>query len=109
MAKKQTYKKTGIGATFAANLKLICDVRHVTDEQVMDYMGICRATFYKKMRLPGEWKMEEVALDSRLLVAVSTIAPPFAVSLLTPIRVANKVYPSPSGILTSTKENSLGS
>ena len=66
MAKKQTYKKMGIGATFAANLKLICDVRHMTDEQVMDYMGICRATFYKKMRLPGEWKMEEVASASRL-------------------------------------------
>lgn len=66
MAKKQTYRKTGIGATFAANLKLICDVRHVTDEQVMDYMGMCRATYYKKMRLPGEWKMEEVASASRL-------------------------------------------
>lgn len=66
MTKKKINPKTGIGATFAANLKLICDVRHVTDEQVMDYMGICRATFYKKLRLPGEWKMEEVASASRL-------------------------------------------
>lgn len=66
MAKKKTVRKTGIGATFADNLKFICNVRHMTDEQVMDYMGICRATFYKKMRLPGEWKMEEVASASRL-------------------------------------------
>lgn len=66
MAKKQTIKKTGIGATFAANLKLICDVRHVTDEQVADYMGMCRSTFYKKMRLTDEWKMGEVASASRL-------------------------------------------
>lgn len=66
MAKKQTYKKMGVGAIFAANLKLIGDVRHVTDEQVMEYMNICRATFYKKMRLPGEWKMEEVASASKL-------------------------------------------
>ena len=36
MARKKINQKTGIGATFAANLKLICDVRHVTDEQVMD-------------------------------------------------------------------------
>ena len=66
MAKKQTFRKMGIGATFAANLKLICDVRHVTDEQVMEYMNICRATFYKKMRMPDEWKMGEVASAAKL-------------------------------------------
>lgn len=66
MARKQVHRKMGVGAIFGANLQLICDVRRINDEKVMEYMNICRATFYKKKRLPGEWKMEEVASASKL-------------------------------------------
>lgn len=66
MAKKQTYKKTGIGATFADNLKFICNVRHVTDEQVMDYMGICRATYYDRMKNPERWTASNMDSAAKL-------------------------------------------
>lgn len=66
MAKKTTYKKMGIGATFADNLKFICNVRHMTDEQVMDYMGICRATYYDRMKHPERWTASNMDCAAKL-------------------------------------------
>lgn len=66
MAKKQTFRKTGIGATFADNLKFICDVRNMTDEQVMDYMGICRATYYDRMKHPERWTASNMDSAAKL-------------------------------------------
>ena len=54
-AKKKTYGKMGVGAIFAANLKLICDVQSQPAEDVMEYMGICRATYYDRMKHPERW------------------------------------------------------
>ncbi len=66
MAKKQTYRKMGIGATFAANLKLVCDVRRVNDEQVMEYMAICRATYYDRMKRPERWTASNMDSAAKL-------------------------------------------
>lgn len=66
MARKQMYKKTGVGATFAANLKMVCDVRNVTDERVMDYMNICRATYYDRMKRPERWTASNMDSAAKL-------------------------------------------
>lgn len=66
MAKKQVHRKMGVGATFAANLKMICDVRHVTDERVMDYMAICRATYYDRMKRPERWTASNMDSAAKL-------------------------------------------
>lgn len=66
MAKKQVHKKMGVGATFAANLKMVCDVRHVTDERVMDYMNICRATYYDRMKRPERWTASNMDSAAKL-------------------------------------------
>lgn len=66
MAKKQTFRKTGIGATFAANLKLICDVRSKPAEDVMVYMGICRATYYDRMKHPERWTASNMDSAAKL-------------------------------------------
>ena len=55
MAKKKTYRKTGVGAIFGANLRMVCDVRNKPAEDVMEYMGICRATYYDRMKRPERW------------------------------------------------------
>ena len=66
MAKKQTYKKMGIGAIFAANLRLVCDVKKVPAESVMEYMNICRATYYKRMNNPRLWTIQDVESAAKL-------------------------------------------
>lgn len=66
MAKKQVHKKMGVGATFAANLKMVCDVRHVTDGRVMDYMNICRATYYDRMKRPERWTASNMDSAAKL-------------------------------------------
>lgn len=63
---KKSIRKMGIGAIFAANLKLICDVRNVNDEEVMGYMNICRATYYKRMKRPGKWEAENMDSAAKL-------------------------------------------
>lgn len=66
MAKKQVHRKMGVGATFAANLKMVCDVRHVTDERVMDYMNICRTTYYDRMKRPERWTASNMDSAAKL-------------------------------------------
>lgn len=66
MAKKQTYRKMGVGAIFAANLKLICDVRRKPAEDVMEYMGICRATYYDRMKHPERWTASNMDSAAKL-------------------------------------------
>ena len=66
MAKKQTYRKMGLGATFGANLKLICDVRRKPAEDVMEYMGICRATYYDRMKRPERWTASDMDSAAKL-------------------------------------------
>lgn len=67
MAKKQTYRKRGLGDTFNANMNLICAVRNITDETVMEYMNICRATFYdRKNHHPGKWTAENMDSAAKL-------------------------------------------
>lgn len=56
----------GVGAIFAANLKMVCDVRHVTDERVMDYMAICRATYYDRMKRPERWTASNMDSAAKL-------------------------------------------
>lgn len=67
MAKKQTSRKSGIGDTFNANLNLICDARGITDERVMEYMNVCRSTFYdRKLHHPGKWTVENIESAAKL-------------------------------------------
>lgn len=66
VAKKQTSRKMGVGATFGANLKLVCDVRHKPAEQVMEYMGICRATYYDRMNHPERWTASNMDSAAKL-------------------------------------------
>lgn len=65
-SKRSSIPKKGVGATFAANLKMVCDVRHVTDERVMDYMNICRATYYDRMKRPERWTASNMDSAARL-------------------------------------------
>lgn len=66
MAKKQTYKKMGVGAIFGANLRLVCDVRHTPAEDVMEYMDICRATYYDRMKRPERWTASNMDSAAKL-------------------------------------------
>ena len=66
MAKKQTVRKMGIGAIFGANLRTICDVRSKPAEDVMEYMGICRATYYNRMSHPERWTASDMDSAAKL-------------------------------------------
>ena len=66
MAKKQTTKKMGIGAIFSANLRMVCDVKKVPAESVMEYMNICRTTYYKRMNNPKLWTIQDVESAAKL-------------------------------------------
>lgn len=67
MAKKQTYRKMGLGDVFNANLMLVCDVRNVRYDDVMEYMGMCRATFYdRKDHHPNKWTVENIESAAKL-------------------------------------------
>ena len=67
MAKKKTLRKMGLGDTFNANMILIGAVRNITDERVIEYMNICRATFYdRKYHHPGKWTAENMDSAAKL-------------------------------------------
>ena len=63
---KKSIRKTGIGDTFCANLKLICDKRHVPAENVMGYMGVCRATYYDRMKHPDRWTVSNIESAAKM-------------------------------------------
>lgn len=63
---KKTVRNMGIGDTFCANLKLICDKRHVPAENVMGYMGVCRATYYDRMKHPDRWTVSNIESAAKM-------------------------------------------
>lgn len=67
MAKKQTCKKMGLGDTFTANLILVCEVRNIKYDAVIEYMGMCRATFYdRKDHHPNKWTAGNIDSAAKL-------------------------------------------
>ena len=65
--KKQTCRNMGLGDIFNANMSMICLVRNINDEQVIEYMNVCRSTFYdRKLHHPEKWTAGNIDSAAKL-------------------------------------------
>ena len=65
--KKKMRRNMGLGDIFNANLALICAVRNINDDQVIECMNVCRSTFYdRKLHHPNKWTAGNIDSAAKL-------------------------------------------
>lgn len=67
MAKTQTNKNLKASDVFAVNLKGLMAMKGVSASEMQLYMGIGETTFYKRMKRPYEFTMDNVERAARRL------------------------------------------
>lgn len=67
MAKTQTNKNLKASDVFAVNLKGLMAMKGVSASEMQSYMGIGETTFYKRMKRPYEFTMDNVERAARRL------------------------------------------
>jgi uncharacterized protein (DUF2384 family) len=67
MAKKQTYKNMGAAEIFAVNLRGLMAMQGVSASEMQTYMGIGETTYYKRMKHPRDFTMDNAERAAKRL------------------------------------------